>query len=113
MPHDGSAGTGLPRPGTAEAGAADSGADPVLLVVSELVTNALVHTQGPVRLELLLRGDRVGVCVSDSSPRAPARPAIVDWASTGGKQVCSETAAPHREPASVGAEPGAKDGDRS
>ncbi|MEV7389310.1 SpoIIE family protein phosphatase [Streptomyces sp. NPDC091215] len=108
--------------------------DPVLLVVSELVTNALVHTQGPVRLELTLLGGRVRVCVSDSSPRAPARPVIVDWESTGGrglllveavsesfgtvpmaggKQVCSEIAVPRREPASVGADPGAEDGDRS
>ncbi|WP_406444360.1 SpoIIE family protein phosphatase [Streptomyces sp. NBC_00631] len=108
--------------------------DPVLLVVSELVTNALVHTQGPVRLELTLRGGRVRVCVSDSSPRAPARPVIVDWESTGGrglllveavsesfgtmpmaggKQVCSEIAVPRREPVSVGADPGAEDGDRS
>ncbi|MER5792617.1 SpoIIE family protein phosphatase [Streptomyces sp. NPDC001980] len=108
--------------------------DPVLLVVSELVTNALVHTQGPVRLELVLRGDRVRVCVSDSSPRAPAKPVIVDWESTGGrglllveamsesfgtvpvaggKQVCSEIAVPRREPASVGADPGAEDGGRS
>ncbi|MFD5544323.1 SpoIIE family protein phosphatase, partial [Streptomyces sp. NPDC127079] len=108
--------------------------DPVLLVVSELVTNALVHTQGPVRLDLTLRGGRVRVCVSDSSPRAPARPVIVDWESTGGrglllveavsesfgtvpmaggKQVCSEIAVPRREPASVGADPGAEDGDRS
>ncbi|WP_225095763.1 SpoIIE family protein phosphatase [Streptomyces sp. CoH27] len=108
--------------------------DPVLLVVSELVTNALVHTQGPVRLDLMLRGDRVRVCVSDSSPRAPAKPVIVDWESTGGrglllveamsesfgtvpvaggKQVCSEIAVPRREPASVGAGPGAEEGDRS
>ncbi|OLZ64512.1 PAS sensor protein [Streptomyces sp. IMTB 2501] len=108
--------------------------DPVLLVVSELVTNALVHTQGPVRLDLMLREDRVRVCVSDSSPRAPAKPVIVDWESTGGrglllveamsesfgtvpvaggKQVCSEIAVPRREPASVGAEPDAKDGGRS
>ncbi|MGY5115939.1 SpoIIE family protein phosphatase [Streptomyces sp. 900105755] len=108
--------------------------DPVLLVVSELVTNALVHTQGPVRLELVLRGDRVRVCVSDSSPRAPAKPVIVDWESTGGrglllveavsesfgtvpvaggKQVCSEIAVPDGEPASVGAGPGAEGGDRS
>ncbi|WP_433448134.1 SpoIIE family protein phosphatase [Streptomyces sp. CA-142005] len=105
--------------------------DPVLLVVSELVTNALVHTQGPIRLDLVLRGDRVRVCVSDSSPRAPAKPVIVDWESTGGrglllveamsesfgtvpvaggKQVCSEIAVPRREPASVGAEPGAGTG---
>ncbi|MFJ9535636.1 SpoIIE family protein phosphatase [Streptomyces sp. NPDC101225] len=60
-------------------------ADAVLLVVSELVTNALVHTQGPVRLDLTLRGDRVRVCVSDSQPRAPAKPVIVDWEATGGR----------------------------
>ncbi|WP_051865013.1 SpoIIE family protein phosphatase [Streptomyces griseus] len=93
--------------------------DTVLLVVSELVTNALVHTQGPVRVDLMLRGDRVRVCVSDSSPRAPAKPVIVDWESTGGrglllveamaesfgtvpvaggKQVWSEIAVPRDEP---------------
>lgn len=60
-------------------------ADAILLVVSELVTNALVHTQGSVRLDLVLRGDRVRVSVSDSSPRAPAKPVIVDWESTGGR----------------------------
>jgi hypothetical protein len=60
-------------------------ADTVLLVVSELVTNALVHTQGAVRLDLTLAGDRVRVTVSDSSPRAPAKPVIVDWESTGGR----------------------------
>ncbi|MFI1046349.1 SpoIIE family protein phosphatase [Streptomyces griseoruber] len=59
--------------------------DAVLLVVSELVTNALVHTTGPVRLDLVLRGDRVRVGVSDASPRAPAKPVIVDWESTGGR----------------------------
>ncbi|GGN57616.1 hypothetical protein GCM10011579_020030 [Streptomyces albiflavescens] len=101
-------------------------ADAVLLVVSELVTNALVHTQGPVRLDLTLRGDRVRVCVSDSSPRAPAKPVIVDWEATGGrglllveamsesfcsvpvaggKQVCSEIVVPQRDPASADPEP--------
>lgn len=60
-------------------------ADMVLLVVSELVTNALVHTQGPVRLDLTLAGDRLRVAVSDSSPRAPAKPVLVDWESTGGR----------------------------
>lgn len=99
---------------------AEDVADAVMLVVSELVTNALVHTQGAVRLDLMLRGDRVRVCVSDSSPRAPAKPVIVDWESTGGrglllveamsesfgsmpvaggKQVWSEIAVPPREPA--------------
>ncbi len=60
-------------------------ADTVLLVVSELVTNALVHTQGAVRLDLTLAADRLRVTVSDSSPRAPAKPVVVDWESTGGR----------------------------
>ncbi|MGW0291369.1 SpoIIE family protein phosphatase [Streptomyces tuirus] len=60
-------------------------ADTVLLVVSELVTNALVHTQGAVRVELTLAADRLRVTVSDSSPRAPAKPVVVDWESTGGR----------------------------
>ncbi|MBX9393868.1 SpoIIE family protein phosphatase [Streptomyces sp. TRM72054] len=63
----------------------EEAADAVLLVVSELVTNALMHTQGPVRLDLVLGGNRVRVSVSDSSPRAPAKPVIVDWESTGGR----------------------------
>ncbi|WP_232789859.1 SpoIIE family protein phosphatase [Streptomyces jeddahensis] len=60
-------------------------ADVVLLVVSELVTNALVHTHGAVRLDLTLSGDRLRVAVSDTSPRAPAKPVIVDWEATGGR----------------------------
>ncbi|GAA2518182.1 hypothetical protein GCM10010423_07600 [Streptomyces levis] len=60
-------------------------ADAVLLVVSELVTNALVHTQGAVRLDLTLAADRLRVTVGDSSPRAPAKPVVVDWESTGGR----------------------------
>jgi GAF domain-containing protein/anti-sigma regulatory factor (Ser/Thr protein kinase) len=59
--------------------------DAALLVVSELVTNAMVHTRGEVRLDLTLTGDRLRVAVSDSSPRAPARQASVDWESTGGR----------------------------
>ncbi|MFF3767718.1 SpoIIE family protein phosphatase [Streptomyces sp. NPDC001922] len=93
--------------------------DAALLVVSELVTNALLHTQGAVRLDLTLGVDRLRVAVSDSSPRAPAKPVIVDWESTGGrgillveamssawgsvpvsggKQVWSEIVVPPREP---------------
>ncbi|WP_367324892.1 SpoIIE family protein phosphatase [Streptomyces sp. HUAS ZL42] len=63
----------------------DEVADTALLVVSELVTNALVHTQGPVSVDLMLRGDRIRVCVSDASPRAPAKPVITDWEATGGR----------------------------
>ncbi|MFF4357324.1 SpoIIE family protein phosphatase [Streptomyces sp. NPDC001604] len=112
---------------------ADDVADAVLLVVSELVTNALVHTQGPVRLDLMLRGDRVRVCVADSSPRAPAKPVIVDWESTGGrglllveamsesfgsmpvaggKQVWSEIVLPERAPTPTASDPGTERGDR-
>jgi anti-sigma regulatory factor (Ser/Thr protein kinase) len=110
----------------------EEAADTVLLVVSELVTNALVHTQGPVRVDLILRGDRVRVCVSDSSPRAPAKPVIVDWEATGGrglllveamsesfgsvpvaggKQVWSEIVVPRREPAPADSGPGTERGD--
>jgi hypothetical protein len=59
--------------------------DAVLLVVSELVTNALVHTQGEVRLDLILATDRLRVAVCDGSPRTPAKPASVDWEATGGR----------------------------
>ncbi|MFF3580987.1 SpoIIE family protein phosphatase [Streptomyces mirabilis] len=100
--------------------------DAALLVVSELVTNGLVHTQGPVRVDLMLRGDRVRVSVSDCSPRAPAKPVIVDWDATGGrglllveamsesfgsvpvaggKQVWSELVVPHCEQARAGSGP--------
>jgi anti-sigma regulatory factor (Ser/Thr protein kinase) len=61
--------------------------DTVLLTVSELVTNALVHTQGPVRLDLMLAGDRLRVAVSDTSPRAPVKPASMDWEATGGRGI--------------------------
>ena len=61
--------------------------DAVLLVVSELVTNALVHTQGPVRLDLTLVGDRLRVAVTDTSPRAPVKPTSIDWEATGGRGI--------------------------
>ncbi|MBT2411184.1 SpoIIE family protein phosphatase [Streptomyces sp. ISL-12] len=65
----------------------DTGVDAVLLVVSELVTNALVHTDGPVRLDLTLVGGRLRVAVADSSPRTPARPTGVGWEATGGRGI--------------------------
>ncbi|MGP4000726.1 SpoIIE family protein phosphatase [Streptomyces sp. 8N706] len=65
----------------------EEAADVALLVVSELVTNALIHTQGAVRLDLTLGVDRLRVAVTDSSPRAPAKPVIVDWESTGGRGI--------------------------
>lgn len=59
--------------------------DVALLVVSELVTNAIAHTQGEVRLDLTLTADRLRIAVNDASPRAPVKPASVDWEATGGR----------------------------
>lgn len=57
----------------------------VQLVVSELVTNAMVHTMGDVRLDLTLAGDRLRVAVTDSLPRTPVKPTTLDWEATGGR----------------------------
>ncbi|WP_406412121.1 SpoIIE family protein phosphatase [Streptomyces sp. NBC_01614] len=61
--------------------------DAVLLVVSELVTNALVHTDGRVRLDLMLVNRRLRVAVADSSPRTPVKPASISWEATGGRGI--------------------------
>ncbi|MFJ6567829.1 SpoIIE family protein phosphatase [Streptomyces sp. NPDC091292] len=61
--------------------------DTVLLVVSELVTNALVHTDGPVRLDLTLVGGRLRIAVCDSSPRTPVKPTNLGWEATGGRGI--------------------------
>ncbi|GAB2758369.1 SpoIIE family protein phosphatase [Streptomyces bullii] len=63
------------------------GIDPVLLVVSELVTNALVHTDGQVRLDLTLVNDRMRVAVADASPRSPVKPTSIGWEATGGRGI--------------------------
>ncbi|MFJ5262250.1 SpoIIE family protein phosphatase [Streptomyces sp. NPDC088387] len=60
-------------------------ADAILLVVSELVTNALVHTDGRVRLDLTLVGSRFRVAVADASPRSPVKPTSIGWEATGGR----------------------------
>ncbi|MFJ5775478.1 SpoIIE family protein phosphatase [Streptomyces sp. NPDC093094] len=59
--------------------------DAVLLIVSELVTNAMVHTDGRVRLDLTLVGDRLRIAVADSSPRTPVKPTSIGWEATGGR----------------------------
>ncbi|MFH8691186.1 ATP-binding protein [Streptomyces anulatus] len=46
-------------------------ADTVVLVVSELVTNALRHGGGTCTLELATHPDSITVAVHDSSPQAP------------------------------------------
>jgi anti-anti-sigma factor len=43
--------------------------DRAVLAASELVTNAVVHTKGPLRLRLALRGERLHLAVGDQSPR--------------------------------------------
>lgn len=63
----------------------DEDLDAALLVVSELVTNAIAHTQGEVRLDLTLSADRLRIAVNDASPRSPVKPANVDWEATGGR----------------------------
>ncbi|MFE7977873.1 SpoIIE family protein phosphatase [Streptomyces shenzhenensis] len=61
--------------------------DAVLLVVSELVTNALVHTAGQVRLDLTLINHRFRVAVADASPRTPVKPTSLGWEATGGRGI--------------------------
>ncbi|MGW3495373.1 SpoIIE family protein phosphatase [Streptomyces sp. NPDC001020] len=61
--------------------------DTALLVVSELVTNALVHTDGRVRLDLTLVDHRLRVAVADSSPRTPVKPTNIGWEATGGRGI--------------------------
>ena len=46
--------------------------DAIELVVSELVTNAVVHAESPVDLTIRGLGDRTRVEVSDASTRLPA-----------------------------------------
>lgn len=61
--------------------------DDIVLMVDELVTNAVVHGTGPVRLDLRLDGARLTGEVGDADPAAPsgARPAppVLDWAEAG------------------------------
>ncbi|MBU6531278.1 SpoIIE family protein phosphatase [Streptomyces sp. NPDC057245] len=66
---------------------ADDTIDGVLLIVSELVTNALVHTDGQVRLDLALIGARLRAAVADASPRTPVKPTSIGWEATGGRGI--------------------------
>src|SRR5437867_10904240 len=45
--------------------------DSALLIVSELVTNVIEHTDGLGWLELVLTSDRLRIVVTDASPRPP------------------------------------------
>ncbi|MFB6826615.1 ATP-binding protein [Streptomyces virginiae] len=60
-----------------------SNADSVLLIVTELVTNALRYTGGPCALHLELHGDHLEISVTDADPCRPQpRPPHTDG--TGG-----------------------------
>ncbi|WP_079146754.1 SpoIIE family protein phosphatase [Streptomyces griseochromogenes] len=61
--------------------------DTALLIVSELVTNALVHTGGQVRLDLSLLNHRLRLAVADASPRSPVKPTHIGWEATGGRGI--------------------------
>ncbi|MEU1407752.1 SpoIIE family protein phosphatase [Streptomyces sp. NPDC005728] len=61
--------------------------DAALLIVSELVTNALVHTGGQVRLDLSLVNHRLRLAVADASPRSPIKPTSIGWEATGGRGI--------------------------
>ncbi|MFF7754609.1 SpoIIE family protein phosphatase [Streptomyces sp. NPDC007971] len=61
--------------------------DTALLIVSELVTNALVHTDGQVRLDLTLINHRLRLAVADGSPRTPVKPTNIGWEATGGRGI--------------------------
>ncbi|MFD3809032.1 ATP-binding protein [Streptomyces sp. NPDC058619] len=50
---------------------ASEAADTVVLVVSELVTNALRHGSGTCTMDLTAHPDSIEVAVHDNSPRAP------------------------------------------
>jgi anti-sigma regulatory factor (Ser/Thr protein kinase) len=56
--------------------------DDVLLVISELVTNAVRHAPGPLTLKLRLLPGGIGITVLDTSPSLP-RPRTPDR--TGGR----------------------------
>ncbi|NEA25789.1 ATP-binding protein, partial [Actinomadura bangladeshensis] len=59
----------------------------IVLMVDELVTNAVVHGAGPVHLALRLDGTLLTAEVSDAHPAAPAVPGgpprVLDWAEAG------------------------------
>ncbi|MEU0392721.1 ATP-binding protein [Streptomyces sp. NPDC006208] len=61
-------------------------ADTAELLVSELVTNALRHTRGPVRLNLRVRGFHLRCEVEDADSAGPAR-RIADAEAEGGRGI--------------------------
>ncbi|WP_411104920.1 ATP-binding protein [Streptomyces sp. cmx-4-9] len=61
----------LARAARLRAPSQDESTDNVLLVVAELVANAIRHTVGPCTLHLELLDGSIDVCVTDDSPQPP------------------------------------------
>jgi anti-sigma regulatory factor (Ser/Thr protein kinase) len=61
--------------------------DDIVLMVDELVTNAVLHGQGQVRLRLRMREAHITAEVGDDSPVRPAPPGrgpdLLEWAEDG------------------------------
>lgn len=53
--------------------AVDDGRDVATLLVSELVTNAVVHARSPITMTVSLAGDDLELAVGDNDPRMPVR----------------------------------------
>ncbi|MFD3912362.1 ATP-binding protein [Streptomyces sp. NPDC058603] len=71
-------------------------ADDVLLVMSELVTNAVLHARGPIRAHLERRPDgSVHVAVDDGGPAASSRPHELAGDHGRGLEVIAALAADH------------------
>ncbi|GGX40505.1 hypothetical protein GCM10010353_64800 [Streptomyces chryseus] len=73
-------------------------ADTVVLVVSELVTNALRHGGGTCALDLTAHPDSIEVAVHDRSPRAPSMGTPDLVRGTGGSAGPWSTASPMPPP---------------
>ncbi|WP_327321642.1 ATP-binding protein [Streptomyces sp. NBC_01210] len=56
----------------------------VLLLVSEVVTNACLHAGGPTELVLIHDGERLRIEVADASPESPRRRPPQDASQPGG-----------------------------
>ena len=67
--------------------------DMVLLLVSEIVTNAVLHARSEIRLSIGWNGDAVRVEVADHSPLVAAPRRFSEMATTGrGMQMVDEVA---------------------
>lgn len=67
--------------------------DTIALLVTELVTNAILHAQTPLQLQIEATGDRVRLRVEDSSARQPERRSYETDAVTGRGLALVETLA--------------------